>query len=397
MEYHLSGMNLPLQNENMTPKVLLSAADKHLARVLRKNPINLEDMYSPNRLSFIESNIGIATLVLERGPWTSEQTIVDNWQAAKDYLELHPADKEDRCEVLYGRAGMVYALLHLRKAIGGQPQNEMASLDSLVSDITLSRLVDSIMVRGRHGAHALSSEFRMSGGPDLPPLMWMWHGKRYLGGAHGVAGILQTLLNCPTPIIQKHLADIFHTVAWLVDCQDEAGNWPTKCPTQREVSGGNDLVQWCHGASGMLILLATALRVLHDQKDMIATNNIEDKLRNSLHLGANFVCKHGLLRKGVGLCHGVAGSVYALLAASDVLDTSVNKQIFAKAAHLAFLATFRDDMTASKDMVIPDHPWSMYEGLAGACCAWAEVLCRLDSQDSRRSSSGFPAYDDLLS
>ena len=107
------------------------------------------------------------------------------------------------------------------------------------------------------------------------------------------------------------------------------------------------------------------------------------------------VYQQGLLRKGVGLCHGVSGNVYALLAASDA-DNANCEELFLKAVHLAGLATFHEDLTISKEMGTPDHPWSLYEGLAGACCVWAEILSRLNSATLGRTSSGFPAFDDLL-
>ena len=93
---------------------------------------------------------------------------------------------------------------------------------------------------------------------------------------------------------------------------------------------------------------------------------------------------------------GVAGSVHALLAASDALDTTSKREFFTKAAHLAFLATLYEDLTSSGEMSVPDHPWSLYEGLSGTCCAWAEVLCRMDTKEPRRVRSGFPGVDDLL-
>ncbi len=135
-----------------------------------------------------------------------------------------------------------------------------------------------------------------------------------------------------------------------------------------------------------------------------------DKLYQSLHHGAHLVYNQGLLRKGVGLCHGVSGNVYALLSASDILDkgsTSPNssstitdlslnlRKCFSKAAHLAFLGKFYNDPSVLPGMRTPDHPWSLYEGMAGMCCAWAEVLCRMDARSPRRKQSGFPAYDDL--
>ncbi|KAF8908178.1 hypothetical protein CPB84DRAFT_1674366 [Gymnopilus junonius] len=406
MEYYLAEMALPIQDESLAPKSLTSLADEHLARVIRHRP---GYAYSPTRLSFIESSIGIATLVLARGLWTSEESIINDWNAAKDYLETtieqvlledsdvySPRNKEDASEVLYGRAGLLYALLYLRKAIKGKPQQQITLLEGLTSDSNLARVVDSIVSRGKHGAFSLSSEFRPDDGPRLPPLMWTWHGKRYLGGGHGVAGILHILLKCPSTIIEKHLQDIFSTISWLIDCQDETGNWPSKCPTQRGVSAHNDLIQWCHGAPAMIILLSTALRIFQDyQQKLTATNSLERRIRRSIESGASLTYKNGLLRKGVGLCHGVAGSVYALVAASDALDTSSKKEFFTKAAHLAFLGTLHEDMTSSGEMSVPDHPLSLYEGLAGACCAWAEVLCRMNTNDSHRSHCGFPGFDDF--
>jgi len=57
-----------------------------------------------------------------------------------------------------------------------------------------------------------------------------------------LAGILQMLLSCPFAVIRKHVPDIFNTVQWLVDIQDQSGNWPTKSPS-RTHSADNDLVQ----------------------------------------------------------------------------------------------------------------------------------------------------------
>lgn len=193
MQYHIAKMNVPLKSEVLDPKKLIATADRNLAEVLYRNPIN-RSMYSPTRLSFIETFIGIATLVLVRGPVTSEQIIRDNWRPAKEYLEFavqltlnDPNDFTDEgCEVLYGRAGLLYALSYLRNATQNYGPQERVPLENLISDTTISRLVDSIVFRGKRGAHFLSLGFRGSGAVNLPPLMWSWHGKRYLGAAHGV-------------------------------------------------------------------------------------------------------------------------------------------------------------------------------------------------------------------
>lgn len=155
--------------------------------------------------------------------------------------------------------------------------------------------------------------------------------------------------------------------------------------------------RWCHGAPGIVILFATTLRIFEENKESILTSDaVTAKIRTAIRRGAALVYKCGLLRKGVGLCHGTAGSVYALLSASAVLDTSEssNRQFFLQAVHLAHLATFHRRMTTSKQMTIPDHPWSLYEGLAGMCCAWAEVLHHLYFKGPL--SSAMPGYDDLI-
>jgi Lanthionine synthetase C-like protein len=115
------------------------------------------------------------------------------------------------------------------------------------------------------------------------------------------------------------------------------------------------------------------------------------------------VYRHGLLRKGVGICHGVAGSVYALLAVSDILDhhstnpakpdQTPSKKYLLRAVHLAHLATSHETLTANGEMATPDRPWSLYEGTAGMCCAWAEVLLRLEGK--RSLYRGMPGFDDL--
>lgn len=67
------------------------------------------------------------------------------------------------------------------------------------------------------------------------------------------------------------------------------------------------------------------------------------KIVLSIQRGASLVYRHGLLRKGVGLCHGVGGSVFALLAVSDAFHHLLNPEMRSKyllrAMHLAFIAT----------------------------------------------------------
>lgn len=199
------------------------------------------------------------------------------------------------------------------------------------------------------------------------------------------------------------------------------------------------LVQWCHGAPGFIMLFSALLRRTAASP---AACPITPELRSSIIAtttrAAELVYTTGLVRKGTGLCHGVGGNVYALLAVSDALDTytplppapphasgvrahaqSLSRTLshshshstpsidvehaywLVRAVHLADLATGYAAFTQEGEMRGPDHPYSLYEGLAGMCCAWAELDLRLSG--GRESGNGgggprrggMPGYDDL--
>jgi len=239
--------------------------------------------------------------------------------------------------------------------------------------------------------------------------MWSWHYKRYLGAGHGVAGILHILLLCPVDIIRPYISDILQTVEWLTTMQGDDGNWASSLKLQVGSPRSDDLVQWCHGAPGMLILFTTLVRRAHLYPDIFPLSaSLVDNLAAAIQRGAAIVYERGLLRKGVGLCHGVAGSVYALLAACDVMGiwkrNEHSKVYFLSAIHLAHLATSYTQFTSSGEMTTPDKPWSLYGGVAGMCCALAETYDRLGTAGRNldqlefswcRFRSGMPGFDDI--
>ncbi|CAH0370429.1 unnamed protein product, partial [Pelagomonas calceolata] len=116
-------------------------------------------------------------------------------------------------EWLYGRVGFLRALLELRR--------EGRAVPGL--DDAIQRVVAATLASGRHG----------------DGLRYAWHGKEYVGAAHGYAGILYLLLKagCRDPALRA-LAD------WLRDLETREGNWPSSLPATREAR----LVHFCHGA-----------------------------------------------------------------------------------------------------------------------------------------------------
>ncbi len=153
--------------------------------------------------------------------------------AANEALMGAPSE----CEMLYGRAGALYALLFAK-----------VHADAQYGAAEVRPFIEQILAEGKaHNTSAL-------------PLNFVWHHSEYLGAAHGHAGILTTLL-----LAHKHIAGsvrpdeletILATVEALAQLRLANKNLPTKVGSQRE-----DLVHWCHGAPGDVPLFVHAAAV----------------------------------------------------------------------------------------------------------------------------------------
>ncbi|XP_035981331.1 lanC-like protein 2 isoform X2 [Fundulus heteroclitus] len=86
-------------------------------------------------------------------------------------------DAEMPDELLYGRAGYLFALLFVNKEIGADT----------VDEGTITQLVTAIVESGKR----LSAEEKKT---DRCPLIYEWHKKQYIGAAHGLAGIYYMLM-----------------------------------------------------------------------------------------------------------------------------------------------------------------------------------------------------------
>jgi hypothetical protein len=247
----------------------LSAGDQILASAVKLSVLEGGlKVRSPARISFLETDVGVSALVLLRIIEESSNILINDtdWrhcitllQSAFKQILSRRSNTDDNCEVLYGRAGFLYAILLIRRAFrlradtanhsGSALSNELLeSLESLMSDDSIGAVVREIVDIGREGAWKYGKDIAESGLTMYgPPLMWAWHGKRYLGAAHGVAGILQMLWSCPSHIVAPYISDMTDTLIWLIGQQDKSGNWPTKASmTQNGTSslGDNELVQY---------------------------------------------------------------------------------------------------------------------------------------------------------
>jgi len=151
--------------------------------------------------------------------------------------------------------------------------------------------------------------------------------------------------------IRDILRDIRVSIDALLKEKHSSGNYPTGIGSNRA-----ELVHWCHGAPGMILLLCEAFQVFKDDKYLQEARNV-----------VNFVWKYGLLRKGLGLCHGIAGNGYTFL-----YLYKVTKDIKFLYWALKFCEFSWSD-TGRSLLNNPDNPWSLFEGIAGTVCFYVDL------------------------
>lgn len=210
------------------------------------------------------------------------------------------------CEVLYGRCGWLQALLLARKYAGvggGFGRSEAAEVIAQV--LAAGEALAASQQRGRGRGSGGGS----GGGPPPFPLLWAWHDKVYFGAAHGVAGIVFTLLHFlpENEAVSKragkdYAALLRGTADALAGRCFAGGNLPSSAGSARD-----RLVHWCHGAPGFAPLMCRCAQVFG-----AGGGGGVDYLACAVRAG-EVVWARGLLHKGVGLCHGISGNAYALL------------------------------------------------------------------------------------
>lgn len=106
-------------------------------------------------------------------------------------------------------------------------------------------IVEAVLAGGRAGASDIAA----------CPLMYRWHGTRFLGAANGLAGILQVLIHFPLP--EQSAEDVKGTLRYMMSNRfPHSGNYPSSEGNPRD-----KLVQWSHGATGVGITLCKASQV----------------------------------------------------------------------------------------------------------------------------------------
>uniref|UniRef100_A0A7N0ZX13 Uncharacterized protein n=2 Tax=Kalanchoe fedtschenkoi TaxID=63787 RepID=A0A7N0ZX13_KALFE len=238
-------------------------------------------------------------------------------------------------ELLYGRAGFLWAALFLNKHLGP---------NAVPSDL-LTPIVEAVLAGGRAGAAANTA----------CPLMYRWHGTRYWGAANGLAGILHVLLHFP--LSDADLEDVKGTLRHMISHRFKgSGNYPSS-----EGSSRDDLIQWSHGATGVGLALCKAVQVCPSERD----------LHDAAIEAGEVVWRNGLVKK-VGLADGVAGNAYISLSLYRLTGDSI---------HLQRAGTFASHLQQNAAKLIslrpqhgPDNAFSLFQGLGGPACLWFDLL-----------------------
>ncbi|KAE8350996.1 putative lanthionine synthetase C family protein [Aspergillus coremiiformis] len=307
-------------------------------------------------------------------------------------------------ELLYGRPGLLWSILNLRFS-----NFDKATSKRLQPVFDAGpRIVDVIVDAGRQGR---KDYIQIYGEKGALPLMWSWkEGRFYLGAVHGIAGVLAIILACQAENIndgtsRNYFPWIAGTITGLCKiCIANNGHLPTRIPPPSRHS--SPLVQICHGSPGMLLLMACARR------SPLVVEYWEPEWDEAIHLAAESIWREGLVSKGGSLCHGIAGNALPLLLMHDSIEYDVELMQTAKRNYMDRTETtetkcigrnLSSDYFLSRALTLllharetppyntsprassnvyrmPDHPFSLHEGLSGTVCAWADACVAIQAR-----------------
>lgn len=225
-------------------------------------------------------------------------------------------------EWLYGRAGFLYFLRLVRVTFLRLHGKDVDQLVASTANVTVSRILES-------------------------PQPWEWHGRAYLGAAHGAAGIVaQIVLNSPS-----RASEVQDRVSWILDQQSSMGGFPSS-----DLVGHDELVQFCHGATGIIL----SLHSIHPS--FRTSPALQSRIGSAISSAQRAVWDRGLLKKTPGLCHGIAGNAL-------VLETQDKVGYFM--AHMT--EEMLEERRWMKDAGRSDKFAGLFEGEAGRAWAWAAL------------------------
>ena len=200
-----------------------------------------------------------------------------------------------------------------------------------------------------------------------------------LSSNKGTAGILSVLLSCRLDEIQPHIPGIVKSISQL--CRvgiAHNGHLPMSIPPMpSSASRTSPLVQICHGAPGLLLLLACAQR----NRDF-AQRYWRNEWYEALGHASQRVWEEGLLSKGGGVCHGIAGNAFPWITFASAAGSGEKDADVCLGFALPMLLHARETrpFRENEQFRMPDHPYSLFEGLAGTALVWAYACGVIEEQ-----------------
>ena len=315
----------------------------------------------------------------------------------------------------------------------GRRRGENAAVRALIDDTT-DRVIEAVMAS---------------------PRPWKWHGTAYLGAVHGMTGILTQILLSRPDMAAELEPDLGALLSYQYDDDDydrnatgggrgsrssgSGGNWPSSIPP-----GKDRLVQFCHGAPGIVTSLVSLRRIYaaaaaaaasrsrrrHHHHDSNGDSNghvntskaLLRRIDRAIARGRRCIMSRGLLTKEPCLCHGISGNGLALAASVDAHEHDHDRDrdhgrdrrhrtdpesedddkhekedddddedyiSYTQFEHFLTYTTGHEMKALARDgMMEPsDEPAGLYTGEAGRAWAWAVADGTL--------GCGFPGYNDL--
>ncbi|KAF5185332.1 Lanc-like protein gcr2 [Thalictrum thalictroides] len=290
--------------------------------------------------TFICGRAGVCALGAVAAKHTGDEQLINYYLAKFKEIQL-PRDVPN--ELLYGRAGFLWACLFINKHIGN---------NTIPSSYT-GPVVRDMIREGRQLSNSSSS-----------PLMYEWHGKKYWGAAHGLAGIVHVLMEME--LSPDETEDVKGTLRYMIRNCFPSGNYPSS-----EGRDNDRLVHWCHGAPGVALTLVKAAEVFRDQEFIQAAADAGEVVWN-----------RGLLKR-VGICHGVSGNAYVFLSLYRL--TGKVEFLYRAKAFACFLLDKADELIMDGKMHSGDHSYSLFEGVGGMSYLLLDMV--------EPSQARFPAYE----
>jgi hypothetical protein len=197
---------------------------------------------------------------------------------------------------------------------------------------------------------------------EVPCRIWtqeLWgRTQRMTGAGHGFAGNARALIRgralLPRQTWAQCADDIVETTRATALCEGAQANWPPLLePTPHKL-----LVQWCHGAPGIV----TSLASLPDPR-----------LNDLLVAAGELTWTAGPLTKGAGLCHGTAGNGYTFL---KLFKRTHDERWLDRARAFAMHAIAQSDAMTCE---YHQRRYSLWTGDAGVACYLASCIAGDDA------------------